>query len=135
MLKKIGRIAAILVGVVVLLFAVGFYFSYKSLPPSEAPVKAVESPKSVGYGQTGIIRTGLPAGVTEADYDAIMNAATTKDQDGINALISAKRAVMVDNNTKVKVIGSGFNKRQVRLLNGDNQGVAVWVPVEYIEAE
>jgi hypothetical protein len=135
MLKKLGRIAAILVGIIVVLFAAGFYFSYKSLPPSEATAKAVEAPKSVGYGETGIIRTGVAAGVTEDDYSAIMKAASTKDRAGIDALIGSKRAVMIDNGTKVKVVGSGFNKRQVRLLDGDNQGASVWVPVEYVEAE
>lgn len=133
-MKIIRVIARIVVIMLVVLIGVIYYFS-KQTPPKQADSTVIEQSKSVGYGETGIIRTGMAAGVSEDDYDAVMKAASTKDRTGIDALIDSKRAVMVDNGTKVKVIGSGFNKRQVRLLDGDSQGAAVWVPVEYVSPE
>ncbi|WP_460971510.1 hypothetical protein [Spirosoma migulaei] len=102
-------------------------FSYPK--PETTPAKAI------GVGQTGIIRAGMPGGITKDDYDKVMIVVSSKNQEGLNQLVQAGKAIWVDNNTKVRVIAVGVFKKRVRLLSGNHKGAAVWVPNDYVESE
>lgn len=128
-----SKIAKILVAVAVFIWAAIAAFSLAT--PSKEETAPKSSSKSVGVGQDGIIRTGIAGGVTKDDFDELTKAATAKDEAGFGQLIASGRAIVVDNNTKVKVIDTGLFKKRVRLLTGDHAGAAVWVASEHVESE
>ena len=138
-MKKPIRILAYVIGSIFLLLVLAVIFIPTPEQPAETttegPKEAVPATKTVKVGETGIIRTGVPGGVNEEAYDAVLKAATSKDREGLEQLVSSGNAVYIDNNTKVRVIDSGMFKKQVRLLSGDHKGASLWVPTEYVESE
>ena len=71
--------------------------------------------------------------VDEEAFDELISAVVAKDNYGIMELTLAGRVFIVQNNTKVLVIEPGFTKTKVRILEGENAGMAGWVPYEFVQ--
>lgn len=133
-------------GVLVLFFVVLFAYDsakpkytpiYVSPPPARSSTFSGFSPTPAGNQTAGsdtkLVAPGLdnvPVAVDEKAYEAMMNAAAVKDDQGITNLILAGRVFTVSNSTKVQVISPGFLKAQVRILEGPKAGRSGWVPTE-----
>jgi hypothetical protein len=72
---------------------------------------------------------------TEADYTAFSKALATNDRIGVTNLMAQGRLFLIDNGTRVLVLGHGgflSSLTQVRLLDGQETGLAVWLPSEFL---
>jgi hypothetical protein len=63
-------------------------------------------------------------------YDEAWKAQRINDTHGLLELNF--KLFLVNNNTKVKVLDMDFGKRRVRILEGDKEGLAGWVPEEWV---
>jgi hypothetical protein len=71
-------------------------------------------------------------GVTPEDLEKMIDAYNKGDKYGTGELALSGRTFFVKNNTKVLVIDSSVNYREVRILEGDQTGKAGWCPQEFV---
>lgn len=65
--------------------------------------------------------------------DALVTAVDAQTQAGIDALVTAGRAVAVEAGTPVRVIGEAFNEREVEVAEGPQKSKRGWVPFEWLK--
>lgn len=72
--------------------------------------------------------------VDEEAFEELMTAIAAKDNYGITELMLAGRVFIVQNNTRVLVLDqhAGLAATKVRILEGENTGMAGWVPYEFV---
>lgn len=72
--------------------------------------------------------------VDEEAFKELMRAVAAKDNYGITELMLAGRVFIVQNNTRVLVLDQhpGLAATKVRILEGENAGMAGWVPHEFV---
>ncbi len=76
------------------------------------------------------------AATTQDNYSAFSRALTAHDQIGIADLISQRRLYLVGNGTLVLVLGHGgflSSLTQVRVLEGAELGLSLWLPSEFLD--
>jgi len=72
-------------------------------------------------------------GVDDDAFDALSNARVANDPTGRRAVLASGRAFTVPEGTRVRVIGNGFVKKQVRILEGPHAGESGWIPFEWVK--
>ncbi len=64
--------------------------------------------------------------------DELIDAQVAKDTEGIEQLVRSPRAMLVLNNTHVKIIDKGFAITKIRTQESLQEGKTVWVPYERV---
>ena len=83
------------------------------------------------FGSTG---KGSPVAVSDASMDEFLKANSANDRMGISQMLMNGSIFVVDNGTRVLVIDhGGMFKRKIRILEGEMQGRAGYVPYEWIK--
>lgn len=95
---------------------------------------ATESYPSVGSEARLYVEGEGPimVAVDEGAYDELIDVVIAKDNIGLMNLMLAGKVFNVQNNTKVLVIDIGRFRTKVRILEGENWGMAGWVPYEFV---
>ena len=65
--------------------------------------------------------------VDEAAYKRFTQLAVADDVLGVAGLVASGRAFAVESGTRARVIGRGFERREVRILSGEHAGRSGWV--------
>ena len=63
---------------------------------------------------------------------ALATAVDAEDAAGVQSMLDTGKALAMDNQTKVKVVGESFNEREIQVLDGPMQGKKGWVPLEWL---
>jgi hypothetical protein len=103
--------------------------------PIGEPQEAEKTPResknihAVDIGEIGILDGGklTPCATYEKDIEEIINAIKIQDEYGFKELLEQGRLILVPAPVKVKVIKRTWGKIQVRILEGQCEGKAVWV--------
>jgi len=124
---KIGCLPLILIGFVV--FAV-----WGALDDAErrstAPNRPAGQTATVGVGQDGrvVVNSGsVVVCVTPEAYERFVKLAGANDTLGMANLVAEGGAFLVPSGTRVSVIDRGFERREVRILEGQFMGRSGWV--------
>ncbi len=72
--------------------------------------------------------------VDQESFDEMNKALAAKDGVGLGLLMLQLRIFEVPSGTKVKVIDVGLFKMKVRVLEGEQAGIAGWVPDEWVKS-
>ena len=72
------------------------------------------------------------AAVDERTLDELIVALSTRSNDA-QALIQSGKVITVPNNTRVRIIETGFAKLKVRIIEGDKLMHEVWVPERWVK--
>lgn len=103
-------------------------------PAVEAEAETPE-PEPLKFGEVGYLDSGNPDGVlVAASYealDSLLDAQTANDDYGFRELAEAGLIARVPRGTRVRAIGSKWFSREVRILDGEYTGQAVWIPYEH----
>jgi hypothetical protein len=98
-----------------------------------------ESTAKVPIGKEGILSgtsgTLTPVAITEAALDQFLKSHSANDKHGMVQMIATGLIFTVKNGTKVLVIdyGEGMFKRKIRILQGEMEGRAGYVPYEWVK--
>jgi len=87
-------------------------------------------------GDNGVLNSGAeftPVARTEHALDEWVSARVNKDGPGQVSLLASDKVVSVKSGTKVLIIDRATFTRKVRVLEGEDQGLSGWVPVEYVK--
>jgi hypothetical protein len=77
--------------------------------------------------------TNVIVPITQTDLDRAIQLGVANDDIGIAEMVARGRALIVDQNTKVKVIQTTTATAEVRILTGSFTGRSGWVPKEFIK--
>ena len=77
-------------------------------------------------------RDSVMAAVDEKTLDELITALSTNREEA-QALIQSGRVITVPNDTRVRIIETGFAKLKVRIVEGDKLMHEVWVPERWIK--
>lgn len=109
---------------------------------SSTPVAQTASEgKKVSVGEQGFLRDRKDAkedvlvATTKETFDQFIKAAVAGDNYGAAQIVISGGAFYVPGNTKVLVIDMETGSRKVRILEGEQAGVAGWVPYEYVVSD
>jgi hypothetical protein len=87
-------------------------------------------------GQSRLRRAGgsgeVAVAIDERALDAAISASNARDGVGFGSLVAQGRLFIVAPDTSVQVIGSGFGKLKIRVLEGSEAGKDGWVPIEWV---
>ena len=96
--------------------------------PSSSPSR------SVGSDVVLRVNNGDVVVCTSKDaYDEFLQLAVAKDYLGMSQMEAAGRLFRVPSGTKARVIGTGFEKREVRIMDGENFGRSGWVTSSLVQ--
>ena len=84
------------------------------------------------WGTSGAL---TPVAITEAALDQFLKSHSANDKHGMVQMIATGMVFSVDNGTKVLVIdyGEGMFKRKIRILEGEMEGRAGYIPYEWVK--
>jgi hypothetical protein len=83
--------------------------------------------------KTYTITSETIVGVTQSDFNILMDAAAKKDSYRWLELLKQGRAFMVSAGTKVSVLTTKLGVYQVRILSGPMTGFSGWLPREFVQ--
>ena len=87
-------------------------------------------------GQSRLRRAGgsgeVAVAIDERALDAAISASNARDGVAFGSLVAQGRLFIVASDTSVQVIGSGFGKLKIRVLEGSEAGRGGWVPAEWV---
>jgi hypothetical protein len=86
-------------------------------------------------GEKGVLVSGAeftPVAMSEQILDEWVSARVNKDGHGQVSLLASDKVVGVKSGTKVLIIDRATFSRKVRVIEGENEGLAGWVPTEYV---
>jgi hypothetical protein len=112
----------------------------KAVVEPSAPRPAIPPTPSLHIGDEAILSLPgaqaifLASAEDEEAYDELIDAENASDIEGIARMMARGRAFRVPNGTRVKVIGSSFSSRKVRILEGPYLGEAGWVQADFVVA-
>lgn len=92
---------------------------------------------TVKVGDIGYLNNGAKVvlgAVSEEAFDALIKAANAGDTEGYYLMVLQGRVLVIDAGTKVRVLDSSWGAKQVRILEGEYYGVAVWVAMEHVKS-
>ena len=105
-----------------------------SIQSLRAPASSSEG--SVSVGEVGQLRRGssrsILVAVDETALARLTQLAVAGDERGMAMLALQGRAFLVPQGTHVRVIDSGFGKREVRIEEGPMAGRSGWVDTEFV---
>jgi hypothetical protein len=88
-------------------------------------------------GQNAILDNGLSsvmAATRENSYDALYNTVSEGNVQGLQSLVASGEVMPIDKGTKVLILEKTFTTgTKVRVLEGPNNGLDVWVPADWIK--
>lgn len=126
-------------------FALVAFFAWVAPPAPVSPSPSTEQPapppkqrsekevRNVGSEARLIVDSGtVLVAADEAAYKRFLTLAVADDTLGIADMVMQGQAFLVPNGTKVKVIDSGFARREVRILEGEHFGRSGWVAYEFL---
>lgn len=90
----------------------------------------------VPIGQEATLDSGselVPVATTLAAFDEWIKAQVANDSHGRTKLFASGEVFGVEKGTKVLIIDEVTLRRKVRILNGEKEGLAGWVAVDYIK--
>lgn len=105
------------------------------LPTTTSVVQGNQPPVTGQEGTIHVQSSQVFVTPTQEDYSAFSKALAANDQVGISNLAARGRLFLIDNGTRVLVLGHGgflSALTQVRLLDGQQAGLAVWLPSEFL---
>jgi len=117
-------------------FAILAIIVFSQLPThkSSGPAPEPEPSRTVGSDVVLHVSSGdVIVCVDEAAYDELLKLAVAKDYLGIGLLEGAGRVFRVPSGTKARVIDSGFEKREVRIMEGPSFGRSGWVTFTIVQ--
>lgn len=137
--------SAALVTLSILITSVGLLIFYlksfaKNLDSAEpTPIIAARSAiaSQAHYpGDTVTLRRGdnkvVPSGVTAYTLQRLLQLWHVGDDLGIREMAKSKRALLIDSGTTALVISIEDEVCEIRILEGEYRGEAVYIPTEYI---
>lgn len=76
----------------------------------------------------------ITVAIDEEAVEEIINALIAKDNIGLMNLVLAGKVFYVQNSTKVLILDVNYSRAivKIRILEGDNWGMAGWVPYEFV---
>jgi len=87
----------------------------------------------VPFGQVGdggrlVVDSGLVLlAVDEEAYERMRNLSVARDYLGLQVMVQARLLFQVESNTTARIIGRGFERREVRIMDGPQFGRSGWV--------
>jgi hypothetical protein len=69
----------------------------------------------------------------EASWDRLVQLSGANDRDGMNLMLLAREIRLIDEGTKVLVIGSSWTKVEVRILDGPHAGQSGWTTASFLQ--
>ena len=78
------------------------------------------------------VTTETIVGVTQSDFNILMEAAVNKDSYRWVELLKQGRAFMISAGTKVSLLTTKLGVYQVRILSGPMIGRSGWLPREFV---
>jgi hypothetical protein len=106
--------------------------------PTPAPTSVVQGNRAPPTGEQGRISVEsefIFAATSQANYDDFSKVLIAKDQIGAAQMMYEGRLYMVDNGTKVLVLGRGgflSTLMNIRVLEGKQFGRSLWMPYEFV---
>ncbi len=94
----------------------------------------------LSVGDTGILNNNsnpidcsgiVVLALNKEALDRLTNASAAGDQYGYEEVIDTGNAIILPNCTSVRGVDLTVSATQVRVLEGDHEGVAGWVPFEF----
>lgn len=122
-MKKIGIVAAIVIGIFVV-FAIIGALSNSSKAPSSGPSFPYGTEARLFYADKP--QVGVLVGRTESDLYECLDVAKKGDELSLSQMISGGRLRMVSANSRITVLGKGSygNAWEVKLMDGTKAWVA-----------
>lgn len=120
-------LSLIAIVLVIILFQVINGPSSSNKNTQSSPAAEPDRPK---LGEKGYVQGGghaVPVALTEADLDAWTKAQAANDDHGQKNLLLRAKIFSVDNGTKILVIDTAMFNRKIRVLEGEEKGMAGWV--------
>ena len=117
------------------------YFCARADHELEHSIQSLSAPTSggggsVSVGEVGQLRRGssrsILVAVDESALARLTQLAVAGDERGMATLALEGRAFLVPQGTRVRVINSGFGKREVRIEDGPMAGRSGWVDTEFV---
>ncbi len=78
-------------------------------------------------GQEAVVTIASVLGVDEDAWSAVSALETSGDQTGLNQLVAAGRAFVINERTRVVIVETRFTNVIVRALEGRNVGREGWI--------
>lgn len=120
-------LGVILFTIILAMIAVVLCVSSDGKTATEIPPSLGEEGRLYNEGSDAIMVVG-----DEEAFEELINAVAANDYSGFLESTLAGRVFYVRNNTKVLVIDVGRYGTKVRILEGENTGMAGWVPDEWV---
>ena len=103
---------------------------------NSSPSSSATYAPAVSTGKNGILDSGgelVPVAINEEAFEDFIKASVAEDKHGITLLLASMSVFGVKKGTKVLVVDRSLFKRKVRILDGDQEGMAGWVAMEHVK--
>jgi hypothetical protein len=125
------KVVKTLVQVGLLLILVFFIYAMLNTDSKSSGSQQYKHVGDEGYLHSSSTNVIVP--ITQTDLDRAIQLGVANDDIGIAEMVARGRALIVDQNTKVKVIQTTTATAEVRILTGSFTGRSGWVPKEFIK--
>lgn len=131
-MPRLARIITIVGAGLIVLLIVSYWINSVDRSPSPPQDRTEKAPIAVGDSCVIDSRSGITAVARHpSDFDDWFKAKRAGDEYGLKDLLFSGRIIAVNDQSTILIIDRTTTLYKIRVLDGDKQGKAGWIPVEH----